>query len=65
MEIVDRHSNVEQRNRVIAMAGKMFAPFRKVDKATSRVLDEVVYLTADEEDEFIVAQANEPLDEAL
>ncbi len=39
------------------------APFRKVDKATGRVLDEVVYMTADEEDEYYVAQANEPLDE--
>ncbi len=43
--------------------GFIETPFRKVDKATGRVLDEVVYLTADEEDEFIVAQANEPLDE--
>ena len=42
--------------------GFIEAPFRKVDKATGRVLDEVVYMTADEEDEFIVAQANEPLD---
>ena len=42
--------------------GFIEAPFRKVDKETGRVLDEVVYMTADEEDEFIVAQANEPLD---
>ncbi len=42
--------------------GFVEAPFRKVDKATGRVLDDVVYVTADEEDEFIVAQANEPLD---
>ena len=42
--------------------GFIEAPFRKVDKATGRVLDEVVYMTADEEDEFIVAQANGPLD---
>ena len=42
--------------------GFIEAPFRKVDKATGKVLDEVVYMTADEEDEFIVAQANEPLD---
>ena len=34
-----------------------------MDKATGRVLDEVEYMTADLEDEFIVAQANEPLDE--
>ena len=42
--------------------GFIETPFRKVDKATGRVLDEVQYMTADEEDEFIVAQANEPLD---
>ena len=42
--------------------GFIETPFRKVDKATGRVLDEVVYMSADEEDEFIVAQANEPLD---
>ena len=42
--------------------GFIETPFRKVDKATGRVLNEVVYMTADEEDEFIVAQANEPLD---
>ncbi len=42
--------------------GFIEAPFRRVDKSTGRVLDEVVYMTADEEDEFIVAQANEPLD---
>ena len=43
--------------------GFIEAPFRRVDKATGKVLDEVVYMTADEEDEFVVAQANEPLDE--
>ncbi len=43
--------------------GFIEAPFRKVDKETGRVLDEVLYLTADEEDEFVVAQANEPLDD--
>ena len=43
--------------------GFIEAPYRKVDKETGRVLDEVVYMTADVEDEFIVAQANEPLDE--
>ncbi len=42
--------------------GFIEAPFRKVDKATGKVLNEVVYITADEEDEYIVAQANEPLD---
>jgi len=44
--------------------GFIETPFRKVDKETGRVLDEVCYMTADEEDEYIVAQANEPLDEA-
>ena len=43
--------------------GFIEAPFRKVDKETGIVTSEVIYMTADEEDEFIVAQANEPLDE--
>ena len=43
--------------------GFIETPFRKVDKATGRVLDEVEYMTADEEDDYVVAQANEPLDE--
>ncbi|MGN0436335.1 MAG: DNA-directed RNA polymerase subunit beta [Wujia sp.] len=46
--------------------GFVEAPYRKVDKsdpANPVVTDEVVYLTADEEDNYIVAQANEPLDE--
>ncbi len=43
--------------------GFIEAPFRRVDKATGKVLNEVVYMTADEEDDFVVAQANEPLDE--
>ena len=43
--------------------GFIEAPFRKVDKATGCVTDEVEYMTADVEDDFIVAQANEPLDE--
>ena len=43
--------------------GFIEAPFRKVDKKTGRVLDEVVYMTADVEDDYIIAQANEPLDE--
>ena len=43
--------------------GFIEAPFRKVDKATGKVTSEVVYMTADEEDDYIVAQANEPLDE--
>ncbi len=43
--------------------GFVEAPFRKVDKDTGVVTDEVVYMPADVEDDFIVAQANEPLDE--
>ena len=43
--------------------GFVEAPYRKVEKGTGRVTDEVVYMTADVEDEYIVAQANEPLDE--
>ena len=43
--------------------GFIEAPFRRVDKKTGKVLDEVVYMSADEEDEYVVAQANEPLDE--
>ena len=43
--------------------GFVEAPFRKVDKATGAVTDEVVYMSADIEDDYIVAQANEALDE--
>ena len=43
--------------------GFIEAPYRRVDKETGIVTDDVRYLTADEEDEFIVAQANEPLDD--
>ena len=43
--------------------GFIEAPYRKVDKATGCVTDEIVYMTADVEDEYIIAQANEPLDE--
>ncbi len=46
--------------------GFIEAPYRKTDKTdptNPRVTDEVVYLTADEEDNYVVAQANEPLDE--
>ena len=43
--------------------GFIETPFRKVDSETGRVLDEVQYMTADEEDDYYVAQANEPLDE--
>ncbi|NLW39947.1 MAG: DNA-directed RNA polymerase subunit beta [Tissierellia bacterium] len=43
--------------------GFLEAPYRKVDKERGVVLDEIEYLTADMEDEFIIAQSNEPLDE--
>ena len=43
--------------------GFIEAPFRKVDKATGKVTNEVEYMTADVEDDYYVAQAAEPLDE--
>ncbi len=46
--------------------GFVEAPYRKIDKSdpmNPRVTDEVIYMTADEEDNYHVAQANEPLDE--
>ncbi|HHZ05295.1 MAG TPA: DNA-directed RNA polymerase subunit beta [Clostridiales bacterium] len=43
--------------------GFIEAPFRKIDKETGVVSDKVVYMTADVEDNYVVAQANEPLDE--
>ena len=46
--------------------GFIEAPYRRVDKSdpkNPKVTDEVVYLTADEEDNYVVAQANSPLDE--
>ena len=43
--------------------GFIEAPYRKVDKATGHVTDQVEYMTADMEDEYTIAQATEPLDE--
>jgi len=43
--------------------GFMETPYRKVDKANHRVTEDVRYLTADEEDELVIAQANEKLDD--
>ena len=43
--------------------GFIEAPYRVIDKETGRVTDEVRYMTADVEDEYTIAQANEPLDE--
>ena len=43
--------------------GFLVAPYRKVEKGTCRLTDQVDYMTADQEDQFIVAQASEPVDE--
>lgn len=43
--------------------GFIESPYRLVDKETGRVTDEIHYMTADVEDNFIIAQANEPLNE--
>ncbi|HBC91068.1 MAG TPA: DNA-directed RNA polymerase subunit beta, partial [Lactococcus sp.] len=43
--------------------GFIMSPYRRVDRATGTVTDEVEYLTADEEDNYTVAQANSPLTE--
>ena len=43
--------------------GFMESPYRRIDKSTGVVTDEVIYMTADEEDKYVVAQANEELDE--
>ena len=42
--------------------GFVETPYRKVDHETGKVTDEVVYMSADEEDKYIIAQASEPLD---
>ncbi len=43
--------------------GFIEAPYRRVDKESGTVTDEIVYMTADIEDNYVVAQASEPLDE--
>ncbi len=43
--------------------GFIETPYRKVDKETGRVTDQIEYLTADEEDNYVIAQANAPLDD--
>ena len=43
--------------------GFIEAPYRKIDKTTGRVTDEVEYMTADREDNFVIVPANEPIDE--
>ena len=42
--------------------GFIEAPYRRVDHETGTLTDEIVYMTADEEDQFVIAQANEPVD---
>ena len=48
---------------VINEYGFVETPYRKIDKETGRVTDEIVYMSADVEDDYIIAQASEPLDE--
>ncbi len=43
--------------------GFLMAPYRKVDKETGVVTDKIEYMTADKEDRFVIANANEPLNE--
>ena len=47
---------------IINEYGFVETPYRKVDPKTHKVTDEVIYMTADEEDGHIIAQASEPLD---
>jgi DNA-directed RNA polymerase subunit beta len=43
--------------------GFIETPYRKIDKKTGKITDRLIYITADEEDEYLVAQANEPIDD--
>ena len=43
--------------------GFLEAPYRRIDKATGKLTDEIIYMTADKEEKYVVAQANEPLNE--
>ena len=43
--------------------GFLVAPYRKVEKGTCRLTDQVDYMTADQEDQYVVCQASEPVDE--
>ncbi|MDF3005714.1 MAG: rpoB [Oscillospiraceae bacterium] len=45
--------------------GFIEAPYRLVDQESGKILDEVVYMTADVEDEYVVAQANEPIEDGF
>ena len=48
---------------IINEYGFIETPYRKINKETCQVTDEVTYMTADEEDQYIICQASEPLDE--
>ena len=48
---------------IINEYGFIETPYRKIDKESCKVTDEVTYMTADEEDQFIICQASEPFDE--
>ena len=48
---------------IINEYGFIETPYRKIDKETCKVTDEVKYMTADEEDQYIICQASEPVDE--
>ena len=48
---------------IINEYGFVETPYRKIDHQTGKVTDEVVYMPADEEDRYIIAQASEPLDD--
>ncbi len=48
---------------IINEYGFIETPYRKIEKSTCRVTDEVEYMTADEEDRYIICQASEPVDE--
>ena len=48
---------------IINEYGFIETPYRKIDKETGKVTDEIKYMPADEEDRYVIAQASEPLDE--
>ena len=48
---------------IINEYGFIETPYRKIEKGTCKVTDEVKYMTADEEDQYIICQASEPVDE--
>ena len=48
---------------IINEHGFVETPYRKIDHETGKITDEIIYMPADEEDRYIIAQASEPLDE--